>query len=105
MLLYHATIARNLPGIVKAGLLTSKSQGKLPVVWVCCRAKTAWAALHVIKRHHGRAENVVIIEIDVPRHWLKRSKKGLWYSANDVPPDRFRRVISFAGLASSPVAA
>ncbi len=41
MLLRHATPARNLSGIIKAGLLTSKSQGKLPVVWVCCRAKTA----------------------------------------------------------------
>jgi hypothetical protein len=54
MLLRHATSARSLPGIMKAGLLTSKSQGKLPVVWVCCRAKTAWAALHTIKRHGGR---------------------------------------------------
>jgi hypothetical protein len=32
MLLRHATLARNLPGIIQAGLLTSKSQGKLPVV-------------------------------------------------------------------------
>ena len=103
MLLRHATLARNLPSIIKAGLLTSKSQGKLPVVWVCCRAKTAWAALHTIRRHGGRAENVVILEIDVPRSWLRRSKRGLWYCPQDIPPDRIRGVVTFAALARSPI--
>ena len=103
MLLRHATLARNLPSIIKAGLLTSKSQGKLPVVWVCCRAKTAWAALHTIKHHGGRAENVVILEIDVPRRWLRRSKRGLYYCPRDIPPERVRGVVTFAALARSPV--
>ena len=103
MLLRHATLARNLPGIIKAGLLTSKSKGKLPVVWVCCRAKTAWAALHTIKRLGGRVEGVVILEIDVPRRWLRRSKRGLWYCPRDIPPKRVRGVVTFAALARSPV--
>ena len=87
MLLRHATLARNLASIIKAGLLTGRSQGKLPVVWVCCRAKTAWAALHTVRRHGGRVEAVVILEIDVPRRWLRRSKKGLWDCPHDIPPD------------------
>ena len=103
MLLRHATPRRNLPGIKRAGRLTSKSQGKLPVVWVCCRAKTAWAALHTIRRHGGRAENVVILEIDVPRRWLRRSKRGLWYCPRDIPPERIRGVVTFGALARSPV--
>jgi hypothetical protein len=103
MLLRHATLARNLPSIIQAGLLTSRSQGKMPVVWVCCRAKTAWAALHTIKRHGGRVEGVVILEIDVPRRWLRRSKRGLWYCPRDIPPERIRGVVTFAALARSPV--
>jgi hypothetical protein len=99
MLLRHATLARNLPSIIKAGLLTSKSRGKLLVVWACCRAKTAWAALHTIKRHGGRAENVVILEVEV----LRRSKRGLWYCPRDIPPERIRGVVTFAALARSPV--
>jgi hypothetical protein len=31
MLLRHATLVRNLPGIERRGLLCSKSQGRLPV--------------------------------------------------------------------------
>jgi hypothetical protein len=103
MLLRHATLARNLPSIIKAGLLTSKSRGRLPVVWLCCRAKTAWAALHTVKRHGGRVEEVIILELDVPRRWLRRSKKGLWYCPRDILPERVRGVVTFAALARSPV--
>jgi hypothetical protein len=58
--------------------------------------------LHTIKRHRGRAENVVILEVDVPRRWLRRSKRGLWYSRRDIPPERIRGVVTFAALARSP---
>jgi hypothetical protein len=103
MRLRHATIVRNLPSIIKAGLLTSKSQGKLPAVWLHSPSCSAWAGWHTIRRHGGRIENVVIVEIDVPRGWLRRSKKGLWYSRFDIPPDRIRGVVTFAALARSPV--
>jgi hypothetical protein len=69
MLLRHATAARNLPGIIKAGLLTSKSQGKLLDVWLHSPSCSAWAGWHTVRRHGGRIEGVVILEIDVqPRH-------------------------------------
>jgi hypothetical protein len=103
MLLRHATLARNLPSIIRAGLLTSKSQGKLPAVWLCSAAKTLWAGWHVVRRHGGRIESVVVLEIDVPRRWLRRSKKGLWYCRYDIPPERIRGIITFGELTRSPV--
>jgi hypothetical protein len=45
----------------------------------------------------------VILELDVPRSWLRRSKKGLWYSPRDIPPERIRGVVTFAALARSPI--
>jgi RNA:NAD 2'-phosphotransferase (TPT1/KptA family) len=104
MLLRHATLARNLPSIRRRGLLTSKSQGRKKVVWLHAASKSEWATLHTIERHGGRVENVVIIEIDVPRSWLRRSRRGLRYSTRDIPATRIRRVIGFAELAG-PVAA
>ena len=103
MLLRHATLARNLPGIIKAGLLTSKSRGKLPAVWLHSPSCPAWARWHTVRRHGGRIEHVVIIEVDLPRRWLRRSKKGLWYCPRDIPPGRILGAVTFAALARSPV--
>jgi hypothetical protein len=104
MLLRHATLIRNLPGIERRGLLCSKSKGKLAVVWLHTAAKTSWAFLHTIKRHGGRAEAVVVLLVDVPRHWLRRNRKGLWYCIHDIAPDRIRRVVTFAELAGASAA-
>jgi hypothetical protein len=101
--LCHATLARNLAGIIRAGLLTGKSRGKLPVIWLCCRAKCSWAVLHVIKRHGGQVESTVVLEVDVPHSWLRRSRRGLWYCPRDIPPDRIRGVVTFGALARSPL--
>jgi hypothetical protein len=99
--LRHATLKRNLASIRRLGLLTAKSQGKRKVVWLHTASKSEWATLHTVKRHGGRVENVVILEIDVPRHWLRRSRRGLRYSTRDVPAKRIRRVIDFAELSGA----
>ncbi len=104
MLLRHASLLRNLASIQRFGLLTSKSKGKLPVIWLHARSKTEWATLHTVKRHGGRIENVVVLAVDVPRRWLRRSKRGLWVCRRDIPPGRVRELLTFAMLAQSPVA-
>jgi RNA:NAD 2'-phosphotransferase (TPT1/KptA family) len=105
MLLRHATPRRNLTSIKRTGLLTAKSQGRMPAVWLHSPARSAWATLHVVKRHGGRVENTVTFEVDVPRSWLRRSRKGIWYTKRDVPPERFRRVIDFIEVAGQSPAA
>jgi hypothetical protein len=104
MILRHATLIRNLPGIERRGLVCGKSKGRRPVVWLHSPAKSFWATLHTIRRHGGRAEAVVILLVDVPRAWLRRNRKGLWYSVHDIPADRIRRVLSFAELAGASAA-
>jgi hypothetical protein len=101
MILRHATPARNLSSILRSGLLCSYSRGRLPVVWACAPARSSWAVLYAIRRHGGRVESTVVLEIYVPRSWLRRSRKALWYSVRDVPAGRIRRVLSFAELAGA----
>jgi hypothetical protein len=86
------------------GLLCSKSQGKKAIVWLHTPAKSFWAALQTVRRHGGRVEAVVILLVDVPRAWLRKSRQGLWYSVNGIPADRIRRVLSFAELAGASAA-
>jgi hypothetical protein len=80
-------------------LLCRKSRGRLPVVWLHTPGRTAWALLHTIRRHGGRIEAVVTLEVDVPRSWLRRSRKGLWYCTRDIPAERIRRLFGFVELA------
>jgi len=101
MLLRHATKRGRLPDIMRRGLLGRKSRGRLPVVWLHSPSRTAWALLHTIRRHGGRVEDIVVIELDVPRAWLRRNRRQLWYSIRDIPPARFTRVIDFAEVAGA----
>ena len=99
MQLRHASPIRNFPGIQRHGLLCRKSRGRLKAVWLATREKSSWAAMHVAWRHGVRIEAVITLEVDVPRSWLRRSRKGLWYCTRDVPPDRIRRLFGFVELA------
>lgn len=93
---------RNLPAIRRAGHLCSKSKGKKPVVWACAPGKTTWAVLHTVRRHGGRVEGIAIVEVDVPRNWLRRNCKRLWCSPIDIPPERPRRIIGFIEVTGPP---
>jgi hypothetical protein len=99
LLLRHATLRRNLQNIEQFGLLANKSKGRMPVVWLHTPSRTAWALLHTVKRHGGRVEDCVVIELDVPRSWLRRARKRLWHTSRNIPPARFIRVIDFGEVA------
>ena len=86
MRLFHATPRRNLASILKRGLLTSKSKGKRPVVWLHTHSHRDWATLHTRKRHETR--EVAILSVDVPHQTIRRAGRGLWYCSVDVPPGR-----------------
>src|SRR4051794_24452445 len=102
MRLIHATLVRRLGSILRDGLLCSKSRGKKAVVWLAARAKSSWAVLHTVRRHGGKVEGVVVIDVSVPRSWVRRSHRpGLWYSVRDVPPDMLGPVHGFAQLAGA----
>ena len=73
-----------------------------------CVSKAAGSVLLGANRpskwHTRRAEAVLVLLVDVPRAWLRKNRKGLWYSVRDVPADRIRRVLSFAELAGASAA-
>ena len=55
----------------------------------------------------GGRRQVVVLEIDVPRGWLKRhggGAKALWYSVRDIGPEHIRGVITFGEVSRSPAA-
>jgi hypothetical protein len=85
----HASPTKNIPSILRHGLLTSKSQGKRKAIWLHRPSCSGWAAVHTARRHHVAIEAVCIIEVEVPRGQLRKSgKPGVWYTTEDIGPER-----------------
>jgi hypothetical protein len=84
--LRHATHRQNLDSIKSAGLRKVFAQGALKACWLHSASNSAWAAMHVARRHGWAVEDVVIVTVRVPRAWLKRTAtRGLWYVPGDLP--------------------
>jgi len=75
-------------------------------VWLHEPARSDWAALHTVARHGGRVEDVVMIEVEVPKAWLRRhggKTAGVWRCVRDIKFKWFSRIVDFEELARSPV--
>lgn len=94
MILYHATTARNVPGILKHGLLARRSKGAMKTVWVSTAAKAFRAMAHAQSRQKAKFQHVVLIEIEFrKRHLRAGGKIGLYHTGGrDVPAADIRSV-------------
>lgn len=101
MILYHATPKSNLESITANGLDPALAIGKIKGVWLHTKSKTPWAVLHTANRHSISTDDVVVLEVEVPRKHLTRRWRGLWTSA--VMIRNFKRIITGTEIAESPV--
>jgi hypothetical protein len=92
MKMLHATPARNIRSIVRSGIKASRSKGAAQTVWLVAPGMSGAALSHAMKRHSKGAIDVCILEIDVPRSWLRKGRrKGLWHTGGrDIPPGRIK---------------
>jgi len=98
----HATPRRNVPSILRAGLLPGLARGKLKAVWLHAARKTRWSIQHVSRRHHVPEDKVVVLVVRVPRSMLRRKRRCIWYCPFIITP---RQIVSVNGLKLfSPVA-
>lgn len=96
MLMHHHTLATNLEAIRKQGLLARKSRGKRKAVWVHTSALMGWACQHMLARRIGGVHKLVCLTVDVPKSWLIRHGKGVYYCMQDIPVERIVRVTGYA---------
>jgi RNA:NAD 2'-phosphotransferase (TPT1/KptA family) len=104
MLLYHATTRAAWRKILEDGRFRcDKSQSHMKRVWACAKSRVPWACLHVVRRHGGRIEDVVVIRIQVPRRRLRRGHRQLWYTELDVQVTGMEQVTGFRSISESEV--
>lgn len=90
MILRHATTKQNLNSIQASGLRLAHADptAKIRGVWLHTASQSAWATVHTMRKHHSPLEEVVIIEVRVPRRQLRHFRAGLWYVQGDVLVDQ-----------------
>lgn len=87
MKLYHATTRQNLGSILAEGLRVAKAdpQAKIRGCWLATASNRSWGVVHTIRKHKAQLDDVVVIEVHVPRSRLTRFRTGLWHTTQDVP--------------------
>lgn len=87
MKLYHATTTQRLAAIRQQGLLVYKadSSAKIKGCWLATASNRPWSVVHTIRKHKAQLDDVVVIEVNIPRSRLTRFRTGLWDSTQDVP--------------------
>jgi len=84
----HATPRRNLPSIFRSGLNPTLARGKKKAVWLHTSTQTCWAILHVARRHHTPADEIVVLTLRVRRATVRRTnRKGIWTCEQVIPPE------------------
>jgi hypothetical protein len=67
-----------------------RATGTQPLVWLHTPSRTPWAMAHTMRRHRVDVAEVVILDVQVPRSWLRRAWRGLWVCHRRIPPTQLR---------------
>ncbi len=94
MKMLHATPIKNLRNIKRRGIKASRSKGAVATVWLVSPGMLAAALAHAQKRHRVAPEAVAVLEVDIPRSWLRKGRrKGLHHTGGrDIPAARITAV-------------
>ena len=101
MILYHATLKSNLESIRENGLDPDRATGKEKLVWLHTKSRREWAVLHTANRYNVSIDEIVIIQVNVPRSQLRRRWRGLWSTPN--PITKLDAVCTASILAETPI--
>ena len=97
MRLIHVTDSRNLLGIEAKGLDPKKATGKRSAVWLLSPSNEPWGVAHTLGKPRARGRSIndhVVLVVDVPRSWLTRHARGVWYCSRAIAWERIREMRS-----------
>ena len=94
MKLRHATPLANMDSIVDEGLapMYAVTDSDKKYIWLHTPGRTPWALAHTSRRKQTRKEEIVILEVSVPRRWLTRAWPGIWKCPRVIAPARLKKL-------------
>lgn len=88
MILYHCTPRRNKPSIRREGIDPAYSRSDTERSYYVTAGSLDWAIPHVAMRHGVDERDVIVLKCRVPRGWLTRFRRGVWYTTRILPVER-----------------
>jgi hypothetical protein len=87
MILRHATTTARAARIREEGFRVAQADpaAKIKGCWFHSKSNSPWGVLHTIRKHGAALEEVVVLEVRIPRRQLTRFRTGLWFTTQDVP--------------------
>jgi hypothetical protein len=103
MRLRHATTRERADQILREGFRVAKAdpEAKIKGCWFHSPSASAWGVLHTIRKHKAVLENVVVIEVEIPRSKLTKFRRGLWYTKTDVAASAIREQLDGSAFSYS----
>ena len=100
MKLRHTTPSANVENILQEGLdpRYAVTPSAKKYIWLHTPQRTPWAIGHTVKRKQVPADEVVILEVSVPKGWLWRAWRGVWKCPDVIPPERLRVLDATASI-------
>src|ERR1700758_4529327 len=91
----HATTFSNYVTIAVDGIQVGACHDRAgrKAIWLHSPEKTPWAIIHTMHRHKVDLDNIIVLELHLDSHSLKRHGKGLWYTQEDISPSAIRGVL------------
>lgn len=92
MIFLHATPGKNIRSILRQGLKVGRAKCVKKSIWLVASRMHGEAIRHAAKRHREHPTRIVVLEIDVPRAWLRKGRKrGYWHTnGRSICPARIR---------------
>jgi hypothetical protein len=99
----HATLRQHLSSILAQGLDPARATDAPACVWLHTPGQTPEAVLHVVERYGVLLADVILLDVQAPRHWRQREGYGLWICDRVIAPARLRVRESGEDVAASPL--
>lgn len=90
-MLFHCTPRRNACSIAAEGIDPGYALSDTERSYYVTAGSLDWAVSHVAMRHGVAESEVIVLKCRVPRTWLTRFRRGVWYATRTLPPGRISR--------------
>ena len=94
--MYHVTPRRNVPQIMREGLLVKHAKGKTKGIWLAHALRLPWLVCHISRHQKTRQEDLSILVVEVTDLPLRQIRQGIKVVSQDITTNQICDVLYYA---------